>query len=327
MPKTRRNAPTQAALDDVYRLVQIGLRLNESAGAAELQRVVVEEAAALLGARRVLLVLAAPAGHQLAGARLPNGEDALTLLTAVTPWLDEAHRTQRGSLRHGPEGAAEIDQRSCLVAPLLARQQLLGSIYADLDGVDGRFDHAQREMLATFAAQAAVALAALRVTQDLQDKVAERSTQLEQRAFELAVINRIQQGMAGQLNLQAGGDMADDALTAAFEPVAQSIRAARLSGALAHFEFELDRGHRFSLQPAAIEPDPAVLQQLGQARSTFTASGASALRPSLYASIVVEGRLLGSIVMHAEHAPAEQAFSAAEQRLLTTIASSLGTAL
>jgi hypothetical protein len=35
-------------------------------------------------------------------------------------------------LRHGPAGVPAVDQRSCLVAPLVAQNALLGCVYADL---------------------------------------------------------------------------------------------------------------------------------------------------------------------------------------------------
>ena len=119
----------------------------------------------------------------------------------VQPWLDEARSTRTARLRHGPDGVQAIDQRSCLVAPLVAQRQGLGFIYADLDGLFGRFHETDCDLLATLAAQAAVALANLRTTEGLEQQVAQRTAQLEQRAFELAVINHIQRGMAGQLNV------------------------------------------------------------------------------------------------------------------------------
>ena len=138
----------------------------------------IDEAAHFSGAQRVLLVLSGPDGLRIAGSLVPQGEDARTLLHAVTPWLSEAGRTRAVSLRHGPEGANPIDQRSCLIAPLIAQRELLGYLYADIEGAVGRFDDADRDLLAMLASQAAVALANIRLSEGLERKVAERTAEL-----------------------------------------------------------------------------------------------------------------------------------------------------
>ena len=88
------------------------------AGEAAICERLVAEAAALCGARRVLLVLDAEAGPEVAAFLLPRREQPAGLLAAIAPWLDEARRTGKAKLRHGPEGVEARGQRSCLVAPL-----------------------------------------------------------------------------------------------------------------------------------------------------------------------------------------------------------------
>ncbi len=163
---------------------------------------VVEEARALLGARRVLLVLQTHSAPQrIAGAHLPKGERAEALLQAVTPWLMEARETQSGRLRHGPDGAAAIHQRSCLVAPLVAPQGLLGWLYADIEGRHGRFEAADLALLAMLASQATAALAHLRSEAALQREV-------EQRTAEAKATQAAQQATADVLQL-IGRSVAD----------------------------------------------------------------------------------------------------------------------
>ncbi|MFO1215176.1 MAG: GAF domain-containing protein [Burkholderiaceae bacterium] len=179
------------------RLVDTGVRLNEQHDSATLQEFLVEELTELSGAERVLLLLLDAQGQpRIAGASLPPNEDAQALLRAIGPWLDETRQTHSASLRHGPDGADAVDQRSCLIAPLLAQRELLGYLYADIDGLYGRFDDSDRNLLAMLASQAAVALANLRAAEGLERKVAERTEQLEQRAHELAVINDVVQAMS-----------------------------------------------------------------------------------------------------------------------------------
>jgi len=145
------------------RLSVVGLRLGAHDGEDGLRKAIVAEATALIGAQRVLLVLQAGDGApEFAGATLPRKDDAHALLKAVTPWLDEGLATGASRLRHGPEGAPPSEQRSCLVAPLVAPQGLLGCLYADIDASKGRFEDGDRALLAMLASQAAVALANLR---------------------------------------------------------------------------------------------------------------------------------------------------------------------
>ena len=40
---------------------------------------------------------------------------------------------RHAALRHGPQAAEAIDQRSCLVVPLVAQRELLGFIYVDIE--------------------------------------------------------------------------------------------------------------------------------------------------------------------------------------------------
>ncbi len=162
------------------RLLEIGLRLNGIRDEAGLRAFLVKAAAGLLGAQRVLLVLETPDGLAAAEARLPRDERAQPLLDAVAPWLDETRSTRAPSLRHGPPDAEAVDQRSCLIAPLIARRALLGHLYADVEGAFGRFEDADGDLLAGLAAQAAVALDNIRSTRRLERTLDERSIALDE---------------------------------------------------------------------------------------------------------------------------------------------------
>ena len=155
--------PQALASSRHHRLVQLPLRLGKLKNLAALHTAIVTEAARLLGARRVLLVLQPDTGPpRIAASKLPPAESAEALLQAVAPWLAQALDTGASRLRHGPDGAALVDQRSCLVAPLLAPRGPLGCLYADIEGArrgGGRFEDTERGLLAMLAAMAAAALA------------------------------------------------------------------------------------------------------------------------------------------------------------------------
>ena len=160
------------------RLVDTGVRLNELRSAEELHEFLVDEVTELSGAERVLLVLESAGSLRVAGSLVPVGEDASVLLHSVTPWLEDARRARVATLRHLPEGANPLDQRSSLVVPLIAQQRLLGFLYADIDGVFGRFRDTDRDLMTMLAAQAAVALDNAQWAQELERKVDERTDEL-----------------------------------------------------------------------------------------------------------------------------------------------------
>jgi len=178
------------------RLVDAGLRLNELRSAIELHEFLIDEATELSGAERVLLVLESAQGLRLAGSLLPRGEDAQALLRDIEPALAEVRRTRAVILTYVPEGASELDQRSRIIAPLIAQRQLLGYLYVDIDGAFGRLRETDRDLMGMLASQAAVALDNAQWSQGLERKVEERTSELtasnanlEQRNAELAIIN------------------------------------------------------------------------------------------------------------------------------------------
>jgi len=205
------------------RLVDTGLRLNELRSADELHEFLIDEATELSGAERVLLVRESAQRLTLAGSLVPSGEDAQTLLDDVTPALLDVRRTRAASLSYSPVTGNALKQRSHIVAPLIAQNVLLGYLYADIDGAFGRFNDADRDLLAMLASQAAVALDNAQWSQGLEQKVAARTEELqasskliEQRAAELAIINAVQQALAAELSLQGVYDVVGDKLVDVF---------------------------------------------------------------------------------------------------------------
>ena len=326
------------------RLVASGLRLNEQHDETQLRSFVVDEAAELSGAERVLLVLESGGSSHVAAWWLPPGEAPGSLLAAIGPWLAEARRTRCARLRHGPEGADATAQRSCIVAPLLSQNQLLGYLYADLDGPFGRFADADRDLLAMLAAQAAVALANIRANTGLEQRVEQRTAELaasraqaEQRAGELELINGIQQAMAANLDFQAIVDAVGDKLRTVLQVDSIGIRWYDAAANRVHFLYEVEDGARIHppvRQPAPGGPIERLLRnrrpELYRSRAEVQAAGLlqvgqrpvfSALRvPVLRGEAVV-----GFIAL--EHHQQEHAFGDAELRLVQTIAASMGVAL
>ncbi len=348
LPKDRREAHLAGSAnmrEPFERLVDTGLRLNEIKSEAELREFLVDEVTELSGAERVLLVLDGDGGTEVAGSLLPHGETEVGLLRAVQPWLAEARRTRSAALRHGPGGAEPIDQRSCLVVPLIAQRELLGFLYADIEGLFGRFHDGDTQLLSMLAAQAALTLANLRAGAGLEAKVVERTAearaaqlQAEQRAAELAVINSIQHGMSGSLDFQGIVDLVGDALRERFRTGDLSIQWIDREAMLTRPLYVIEHGRRLDNTDFAYDPERPIMRLMREGRPVVVNSrdkadalgivfvpGTDVSLSAAFVPVLVGERLIAYIVI--ESFESHDAFDEAQVRLLSTLASSMGVAL
>ncbi|MEK9719933.1 MAG: GAF domain-containing protein, partial [Quisquiliibacterium sp.] len=95
----------------------------------------------------------------------------------ITPWLNEARRARNARLYHGPAGASKSEQRSCLICALRVRGKAWGFLYADTDGVLGRFEEPERALFAALAEQATAALANMLRVEQLQSQIQQRASE------------------------------------------------------------------------------------------------------------------------------------------------------
>jgi len=335
--------PTRTLRDRFNLLVDVGLRLSGFRGERELHDFLIGKATELSGAQRVLLLLGTGGDLCIAGSMLPRGEDPVELLSALGAWLIESRRTRSARLRHGPEGAEPIDQRSCLIAPLIARGELLGYLYADVDGAFGRFDTADRDLLAALSAQAAVALANARFTASLEAKVVEcaaeaRSAraQADRRASELSVIHEIQGGTAEELSFQAIVDRVGDKLRELFDTGDIHIMWADSHG-LVETPYAYQHGNRLRIAGTRPNRDGPMYKTLAAGRPVVANSAAemaafglkrvAGTDQSLSTAMVpfFSAKRLGVISLQSFER--EGAFGEAEVTLLQTIATGMGVAL
>ncbi|MBH9578447.1 GAF domain-containing protein [Inhella proteolytica] len=347
-----------AEAEPFQRLLDTGLRMNECPGSAELQQFLVDELTELSGAQRVLWVRLdstpeAPQDEvlQIAAHRLPLPEQdeagQAALLRAITPWLHDARRSGAVSLRHGPPGAPPEAQRSCLVAPLRAQHELLGFLYADLDGAYGRFEAADTQLLGLLAAQAAVALSNVRRAEGLEAAVTARTAearaaqqQAEARAAELAIVNAVQAALAGNLHIQGIYEAVGEQLHQIFGGRDLSIRVFDLERRTQHFAYLVENGQRLALEPGPI-PSAGYTAHILRTGETIVVNENAAEADRRYGSYTLPGTttekafvfvplkvgsevrgLLNLMDMEREHA-----FSPADVRLLETLAGAMSVAL
>ncbi len=324
--------PAAAPGDDAD-LLAAALALHETRDPTRLPQQIVDATRSLFGARRAMLVLdAQEAPARVAAAHLPRRESADGLLQAVAPWLQEARRTQRARLRHGPPGAAPAHQRGCMVAPLKADGSLHGLLYVDKEGRFGRLDASHLRRLASFADRAAQVLSKLRATAELR-------RQSDQRAGELALVNRIQQGIAGSLDFQGIVEMVGEQLRGMFGSENLTITWRDEPSDSARMLYVVQHGKRVP-PPPPLRPDPqgrfmralrANQPVLANSRAEMDAWGLRpppGLQPSLATLTVpvfVGDTLRGGITLDS-HDP-ERRYGEADVRLLQTVAASVGLAL
>ncbi|MEJ8853377.1 GAF domain-containing protein [Variovorax robiniae] len=334
MPKTRSGPPSMDA-----RLVESGLRLSASGSEGEWREALLDEAVTLIGAQRVLLVLECKDSLHIAGSKLPDGEEAATLLAAIEPWLTTTRRTRKPSLRHGPEGAAPIDQRSCLIAPLAVKGDLQGHLYADIEGPLGRFDNTHRDALVLLARQASTALANIRQKETQEHKLAKGADRLAQHAGELALIHSIQQGVAARMPFQ-------DIINLTGDKLREVLHTGDISIIWRHEKTGLVQGlYRYEhnqplplLPPRELKPgDPVerifLAGEVGVA-NTREEQAHIGMRPSpgtdwahsvVGVPIIGTERVIGAIGL--QNHEREYAFGPNEIRLLQTVAASMSGAL
>ncbi len=159
----------------------------------------------------------------------------------------------------------------------------------------------------------------------------------EDRAAELAVINSIQQGLAAELDFQTIIDLVGDKLREVLNTGEIGIRWHEPKTNLIHYLYEYEHGERITIPSAPPQGmtweklvrtrQPIVLNTVSdmQDLGVTAVPGTDQSKSIMYVPIVGSDRVLGSIVT--ENYEKENAYTDADTRLLTTVASSMGVAL
>ena len=131
---------------------------------------------------------------------------------------------------------------------MITNDGVVGFLYADIDGTDGRFDTDDRDLLAALAAQAAAAWLHLRAAEASARESA-------QRRAEIAVVNSIAQGISRSLGFQAIVDIVGDKLCEIFgsDNLAITWRDPQAPTETAHMLYAVQHGHRVTMAPLSCQ--------------------------------------------------------------------------
>ncbi|HEU4324358.1 MAG TPA: ATP-binding protein [Roseiflexaceae bacterium] len=187
--------------DQLRRMLEMSVRLNERREDTALLDFLMEELVELCGAERILLTLSDDVGRPVALISRGVPSDALEGLRAfAAPLIARSIQMRQAQIAQdapdpAPEHAddpAPLRMRSCIAAPLVASGRLIGTLYADIRVLFGRFARADVDLISLLGTQSATALEnarlyqeTLRANRDLERRVEERTASLVQRAMEL----------------------------------------------------------------------------------------------------------------------------------------------
>ncbi|HSM70442.1 MAG TPA: GAF domain-containing protein, partial [Anaerolineales bacterium] len=329
LPKERRFAhlEVESSLREPFeRLAEISLELNALHSLEEIKTFLVEEATELSGGERVLLMLEKDGEMELADSHVPVGEDAQKTLASINRYLSPVRRTRTVKLtRPKRKGLSRI------VAPLIAQNQVIGYLYTDMDSLYGRFDDTDRDMLGMLANQGAVALDNAGLLEGLEQKVEERTEELNSRVNELAIINSVQTALASKLDFQGIVDSVGDKLAEIFSVENVGIGFLDKTSGIMKVPYLFENGKRIENLEFPISEWGFVATVVKTRQPLMVNSNIeqNPKRPNpkswLGVPIIIKDEVVGGFTI--QNWERENAFNDSDVRLLQTFAGSLGVAL
>jgi PAS domain S-box-containing protein len=231
--------------------------------------------------------------------------------------------------RYGNPVLAGEMAKSVLYVPLVAEGRATGVISLQNIDREHAFSESDRQLLDTLARSLSVALENARLVHETR-----------QRNAELALINSVQEALAGELEMQAIYDIVGDKIQEIFDAQVVDIGIFDFVGGLAHYPYVIERGIRFATEPVGISVSPmnrrilktkapvvvndvpAAEREEGEA---YPVTEGEPARSVLVAPLISGDEIRGRISL--QNLDRTHAFSENDVRLLTTLAGSLSVAL
>ncbi|HUF38797.1 MAG TPA: GAF domain-containing protein [Anaerolineales bacterium] len=229
--------------------------------------------------------------------------------------------------------------RSVLILPLVQAGEVMGTIYLDVREVFGPFTRADADLLGVLANQAAAALENAKWSEGLEKQVAERTEDLTRRSAEMAIINRVQQGLAAKLEIDAVYELVGEELRKIFDSdVFVSFYDPETD--VNYTPYVVEHGKRLEVRPYKVAGKGALGLLIRNPQTTLinedyeavmkkagsrTIEGTYTPKSALVVPLVRDGLYRGAIAL--ENMEKEHAFGESDVRLMETIADSMSVAL
>ena len=233
------------------------------------------------------------------------------------------------------EGALDSPPgESWLGVPILSGSEAIGLVVFGKTAAHA-FSESDERVVSTVASSMGVALENARLFAETKRLL----TETNERAAELALINEVQRSLTENLDIQAMYDLVGDKIQEIFDAQVVDIGIFDLAAGLVRYPYTIERGVRFPDQPTPIRGLSKVLIETRapilinanltqwfeeHGLSTVVVQGEPA-KAVLVAPLIVGDDARGRISL--QNLDQEEAFSEADVRLLTTLASSLAVAL
>jgi GAF domain-containing protein/CheY-like chemotaxis protein len=242
-----------------------------------------------------------------------------------------------------PARAAEAGQpavvagelaKSALFVPIFGGREVTGILLIENLEREDAFSESDVRLLRTIAGSLSVALENVRLFDETRRLLAESN----ERAAELAIINSVQQGLASQLDMQAMYDLVGDKIAAIFDAQTVDIGLYDTETLTVRYAYSIERGIRDPDLTSPMGPmvrtllETAAPLRVDDVDAWSAARGVKLLVPSgeptksvLFAPLLLGSKVLGHISLH--NLDRTGAYSETDERLLSTLASSLSVAL
>ncbi len=271
------------------------------------------------------------------GVRLEEPDKPLSGLTAIVirsrkplklNSSDEARALD--AVVFGPGGESHD---SWLGVPILAGDRVLGTIGLER-APKNAFSESDERLLSTIASNLGVALENARLFDETKHLLAETN----ERAAELAIINSVQEGLAAKLDMESMYELVGDKIQEIFDAQIVDIALYDLQAGTLTYPYSIERGVRdpdhgtISIGPLArLMIDKGATLRVNDVEAFIKAGGEARVlrgempKAAMFAPLLAGSDMRGHISL--QNIDRTDAFSEADEHLLTTLASSLAVAL
>jgi len=224
--------------------------------------------------------------------------------------------------------------KSGVFVPLIINDKITS--YVTLQNIDkeNAFSDSDIRLLETLSNSMSVALENAR----LFDETNRLLKETEQRNTELAVINSVQEGLVKEMDMQGIYDLVGNKIRDVFDAQAVIIATFDHETGLEHFQYAIEKGERFYLQPRAFDKLRQSLIDTRQKilinenfEEAFRSFGMEVLpgsefpKSALYVPLTIGDKITSYVSL--QNVDKEHAFSESDVRLMDTLANSMSVAL